>query len=717
MATTKQSLIVCVLIVAACGDDAPVTPPPTPPPPVVEEPPDAMLPSDAGPFGPTQLRLTEGNAVDLTLLAEVSTCAECHEDVVEQWKDSPHAHSSFNNPWYRAGVERFREEVGFAESRFCGGCHDPVLTAAGAMDDPIAPTDPRAHAGVTCMVCHSAEAVSSDGNGSYTLTSAPVPIPQRGDAASVEAHRRRLRPQPIREGTLCGSCHRGFLGEAMGNPHFLSGMDDLGAWGTSAYAGNRAERIDDVEEQNCVDCHMAEGRATRSGPFARTALIHGHRFAGGQTALAEATSQAQVAAVDAMLRKAVSIDLPVARTAGEPIAPEALTPGTSVELDLVIRNEGAGHRFPGGVRDTQDSWVEVEVFSATGQRLFQAGTKYDTEPDPGAYRLLTGLLTDEGTTELTHAIRLFRAVGYDHTIGARDAAVVRYALDLPERSSYPLRVVARLRHRRHTLALATMTCTAEATERSAAFRETAERLGRPRFDPCTPQPIRELAQAELWLGPGADDRNEAEESWHRYFAHALGLSHDVQERLDDARPSLQRARELLSGQPRAEAMVHQLKARIEGRQGRLDDALASANDAEAIVGPHPAIDRARGRAYAQVWQWEEAAEAYRAVVEAAPTDTVAWMDLARALGSAGRDEDALRAASRGLALAPRNEGLLRSQALALRQLGRPEAEDAHQAFIAHRKPDQQSALRLRCAHEEPGCDRARRPVPTIPLGP
>ena len=79
----------------------------------------------------------------------------------------------------------------------------------------------------------------------------------------------------------------------------------------------------------------------------------------------------------------------------------------------------------------------------------------------------------------------------------------------------------------------------------------------------------------------------------------------------------------------------------------------------------------------------------------------------------------------GLRLFPRDEQLLRSQALALGDLdaGALEAahidearlEAAHGAFVRYRRPDDETQLRLACEQHVEGCARDRLPVPVIEL--
>src|SRR5262249_49660863 len=148
-------------------------------------------------------------------------------------------------------------EIGADKSRFCGGCHDVSLVAAGAMDREVDPSDPRARAGVTCLTCHGVIDARHDGNGSYTLTTKAVPFPKPGDRESVLRHIERVSPTPIRTAALCGSCHRVLLGPASGNAATLIGQDDFLPWMRSVYAGSHAERIDEpLEQRECRGCHM-----------------------------------------------------------------------------------------------------------------------------------------------------------------------------------------------------------------------------------------------------------------------------------------------------------------------------------------------------------------------------------------------------------------------------------------------------------------------------
>ncbi|TNF61740.1 MAG: hypothetical protein EP303_05125 [Deltaproteobacteria bacterium] len=186
-----------------------------------------------------------------------------------------------------------------------------------------------------------------------------------------------------------------------------------------------------------------------------------------------------------------------------------------------------------------------------------------------------------------------------------------------------------------------------------------------------------------------------------------------------AKPSIDRALRLArdTASPLLEAQALVLRARLSSVQGRPQEAVAFTRRAEALIGPNPVLDRVRGDAYARVWRWRKAAASYQRVAEAAPRDWRAWRDLARAYGSLSDDQNALAAADTGLRLAPRDESLLRSRALALQGLGRPDATRARERWLAHRAPDAQPQLLATCEQEHDRCRRDRQPIPHYILSP
>jgi Cytochrome c554 and c-prime len=689
----------------------------------VEPRPQPPLLPRGGPADPslTELRAVAGTSDGMTL-ADVDTCGGCHPDVFAQQQVSAHAYSSFNNPIYRVAVDQLREAVGPRASRMCAGCHDIALMADGVMDATVTAKDTRAHAGVTCRVCHGITSARRDGNGSYTLAARPIVLPRQGDQASVAEHRRSVAP--LRSAEMCGSCHRAFLNEATGNRGvFLVGQDDLAAWLGSPYNKSGLARVDDpIEARDCIGCHMPPERAARDAAARRDGVVSSHRFLGGHTWLAGMLGdEEQLARQRAFLRGAVSIDIAGARDgAGRRTLPAdgaPITPGDTMELDVVLRNLRVGHRFPGGVMDAQDTWIEVAVRDARGRVLARAGGEQAASGDDASAHVLRALVADgQGRPRFVRETHEFRAPVVNHTLAPRDMVAVRYRLRVPQKlAPGPLAVEARVVHRSRNLPLQRAACRASRDARGRGFAARARELDDPVLDPCAAQPLTVLAETSVAIGPGARSR-ATRPAWRRLYEHGMALLHARQEELDDARAPLEAALAEVSraagAGPRERAMVLLGLGQLEGRMGRTAAAVAWLDRAEREMPGHPAIAYARGAAFARVWRWREAADAFTAAMHKAPGNAGGWGQLAMSLGSIEREREALDAARRGLALAPRDADLLRVQALALRGLGAaPDWSDsALHAYDQHRPPDQAADLRIACVGAVPLCASERDPV-------
>ncbi len=670
--------------------------------------------------------LLNAPSLDVSRLADTKDCADCHADVASHWMHSAHAYASFDNPWYRASIDRFRAERGNEESRFCAGCHDPLLLLSGDIDQEVEPSNELAYAGITCLVCHSVESTRPDGNASFTLTGAPVLLPDPASPEQIEAHRARLTMQPLRSAALCGSCHRSFSGAAIGNENHLPGIGDLGDWASSGFAGAVQDHLTSVEKSSCQGCHMESVVASDAEMAgASDGTVSSHRWAASHTAMAAQLPDARhLQQATDELEGAVVVDIGAVQAGHRRyVLPEEsrLRGGERLVFDVLLENAAAGHRFPGGVRDMHDVWVEVEVRNAAGRLL--AISRPTGGGNDDVFVLRATMLDAAAEPEVLHQVHRFSAPAFDRTLPAHDAQAVRYSMVLPRKLDLPLQVGARLLHRKHSLQFQALACEASRTERGLGFAMGAETHGKVALDPCVEQPVTTVGDVTVWMGRGATEREPtggaARPAIERLLTQALALLHAKQEHVHLAKPSIDRAlrlaREAESPHLQAQALV--LHARLSSIQGRPNEALAFTQRAEALIGPNPVLDRVRGDAYARVWQWTQAADAYQRVVEASPLDSRAWRDLARAYGSLSEDENALFAADAGLRLAPRNESLLRSRALALDSLGRPEATQAKERWLAHRSPDAQPQLLAACEKEHQRCRRDRQPIPHYTLLP
>jgi len=672
-----------------------------------------------------------GENTDGEMLSDVDSCATCHADAAAHWSASPHSFASFGNPIYRTNVELMRHDLGNGTSQHCGGCHDMPLMVDGLMTAaaPVPPADLRAHSGVTCRLCHGIQSTTKDGNGSYVWSRAPIEAPELGNAMSIAKHKQQASVKKL-GAELCVGCHRGFLSPDMGMPVHLSGLDEPGMWRNSAWTGNGMARVDKVEKKSCIDCHMEREPATANELGAKDGTIASHRFLGGHTWMASMRGDDEhLAKLTAKLEGVASIDVAGARIEQPggarwhlPADGAPVTPGARISLDVVIRNLLVGHRFPGGVLDIQDTWVEVEVADRQGKRLAASGLSHATDPDDEDTHVLRTLVVDENGNILEeHEMAAFRTQIATQTLAAREAQATRYAFDVPKQLSakqLPLTVTARLRHRSRTLKLQAAVCRDAKTEVGKAFIAGASDARDVVLDPCKAQPITLIAETRIELGDGA--KAPTRPSWERMYEHGMALVGTVSERLEEARTVLEQALALVpQGDQKARAMVLVQLGWVASKQGRADDALALIAEARPLLptpGP-PVLDAVAADALARVWRWEEAIAPAKACTERAPQNSGAWMIYARVLGSTGDNAGALDAATKGLELAPRDPDLLRSQATALAALGKPDAAAALAAYDRFRSPDNSAELRIQCAADSKRCARHREQAQTIVLVP
>ena len=698
------------------------------------------IPRAPGTQAPSLVAIANDHEPDAgALLADVDSCASCHPDVAAQWSSSAHSFASFGNPIYRFDVEAVRATLGKPASRHCAGCHDMPLLVDGMMTSaaPIPADDLRAHSGVTCRLCHGVKSTTFDGNGSYVWDATPLDAPAIGDAASIERHKHQVTTKIDTE--LCIGCHRGFLSPDLGLPVHLTGLDETGVWQSSAWTGNGMARIDRVDKKTCIDCHMERVAVSAAELGAKHGTVASHRFVGGHTWMASMRGDSvQLRATRAKLEGAASIDVAGARIVerGKPgawLLPADGAPvraGTRVELDVVIRNLVVGHRFPGGLLDVQDTWVELEIADRQGRRLATSGLAHATDPDDVDTHVLRTLVVDgHGDVLDEHELAKFRAQVATQTLAPREAQAVRYGFEVPsdlEGEQLPLTVTARLRHRSRTLHMQAATCRGARTPDGKTFLAGARGARNAVLDPCAPQPITLVAETRIELGAGARTA-AARPSWERGYELGMALGSTIVTRLAEARTVLELTHER-APDPRSRAMVAVQLAWVASRQNRVDDVLAYVREARADLAraaaatgkpaaDPPVLDAVIADAYVRANRWAEASAPAKACTERAPNNAAAWALYARVLVANGDHATALDATAHGLDLAPRDPDLLRSQATALAALHDPRAEAAQAAYVRFRTPDEAATLRIRCATQSARCSRDRNPVHTLELRP
>jgi hypothetical protein len=397
-----------------------------------------------GPFFPSSSRTAAGRLIDSSFFLGSEACARCHEDIFEQWNESAHHFSSFNNQWYRKSIEYMQEVAGTKPARWCAGCHDPAPLFSGMMEKPVREIlhEPEAQAGLGCTACHAISHVASTmGQGDYTIRYPPLHgFLTSGSRVLQAAHDSvtYLDPAPHRQTFLrtfmreesdrfCSACHKVHLDVPVNTYRWFRGFNEYDAWQNSGVSMNNARAFYHPKEaRTCVDCHMP--KVGSDDPAAKAGLVRSHRFIAANTALPTANKHpTQLRLTQEFLQAGkISVDVFAVSEAGgggavaapsagmeargprpmmmagseevdpgaavhEPLgrlrgpfgrAPVHVRRGESVRVEVVVRTRDVGHIFPGGTMDAFDVWLELKATDETGRVLLWSGEVADGGKGP-----------------------------------------------------------------------------------------------------------------------------------------------------------------------------------------------------------------------------------------------------------------------------------------------------------------------------------------------
>ncbi len=464
------------------------------------------------PFWPSSAKTASGGFIPEDFFLSSEKCAECHQEIFEQWKSSAHHFASFNNQFYRKSIEHMQEISGTQSSRWCAGCHDHAVLFSGRWDTPIARQidTPAAQAGLGCVSCHSIVHVEGTmGNGGFTieyprlheLASSENPALSRLNSfltfLDPEPHRRVfLKPFMKGSSEFCAACHKVHLDAPVNNYRWLRGFNEYDNWQASGVSGQGARSFYyPPEPLVCADCHMP--LTPSRDPAARNGMVHSHRFPGANTALPYVNrDQEQLKETETFLKSGfVTVDifaaspveegaaLPMLRRSGEgpqlmstfavgeeavqvqevmirevgavaaPLdkAETVLRRGSTVRVDVVVRTRNIGHFFPGGTVDAFEVWLEVQAKDAAGRIIFWSGMVEDGGRGPvekGAHFYRSYMLDGAGNPVNKRNAWQTRSLLYVRLIPPGAADVAHYRIHIPEHARSPITLTAKLNHRK-----------------------------------------------------------------------------------------------------------------------------------------------------------------------------------------------------------------------------------------------------------------------------
>ena len=435
-------------------------------------------------FHPSPVKTASGNFIPADVLDMNDYCLKCHKEVHDDWAESSHKFSSFNNPTYFASVAETRDvamkrDGNVQASRWCAGCHDPVPFFSGAFDDPDFDmvNHPTAKAGITCTVCHAITHVNStEGNADFTIEE-PMhyPFAQSDNAilqwvnnqlvkAKPSLHKKTFLKPLHSKAEFCSTCHKVSLPFELNHyKDFLRGQNHWDPWLLSGVSGHGSRSFYyPPESKDCNDCHMqlklsqefGAGYFDDSGEL----KIHNHMFPSANTGMAWLRgSDKAIKAHEKYLEDVVRVDIFGVREGGEvdgeliaPLRPSVptLEPGKSYLIDSVVRTLKLGHLFTQGTTDSNEIWLDVTV--KAGDRIIgRSGSMGEqNRVDPWSHFLNTFMLDQNGNRiNRRNAQDIFVPL-YTHQIPPGAAETVHYRLDVPADVDGPITFDVKLKYRK-----------------------------------------------------------------------------------------------------------------------------------------------------------------------------------------------------------------------------------------------------------------------------
>ncbi len=440
-------------------------------------------------FFPSLARTATGDFIPERVLMNDAYCKECHEDSHASWEMSVHRFSSFNNPAYASSVKETRE-VAMARdgdvhaSRFCAGCHDPVVFFSGKFDDPVFndeaffESDPSAQAGITCTSCHAITHVNSPrGNADYTIEE-PIHYPfafsenasmrwvsEQLVKAKPEFHKKTFLKPLHKTAEFCAACHKVHLPEELNKYKFLRGQNHYDSYLLSGVSGHGVQSFyyPDKAIDNCSECHMPLESSTqfaaRDFDGSGESTHHDHQFPSANTAipallgLPDWVNEKHRAFNEGVMRLDIFGVKEGGKIDGELTAPlrpsvPELTAGQSYLLETVIRTVKMGHHFTQGTTDSNEIWLDVRVTTEGAAIGRSGGRGRDGAVDPWSHFVNSYVLDREGRRiDRRNAQDIFVPL-YSHQIPPGAADVIHYRLDVPAWVRAPITVEVKLLYRK-----------------------------------------------------------------------------------------------------------------------------------------------------------------------------------------------------------------------------------------------------------------------------
>ncbi len=658
-----------------------------------------------------------GGLLDGKKLAANAYCQECHPDSYRRWEVSAHRFSSFNNPFYRRAIELMADRVGREKTKWCAGCHDPVVLFTGQMGKATLHTFTydqfEAQQGLTCMACHSiVDVKDTRGNGGYVIEEArQYPFAFSTSPALREVNKLLIRMEPslhrqtfmkpfMRTPEFCATCHKVALLPPLNDYRWLRGQNHYDTWYDSGVSRRGVRSFYDAPQPKaCRDCHLPLLASKEFGN--RGGKVHDHLFPAANTALP--AIRGDRATIDdirkKVLEKSLSVDLFALRRGGKTVvlgpSLPALKPGETVDVEVVVRTRTLGHPFTQGTADSNEAWVAFGV--RNGDRtLVESGTlDADGRLDPAADTLSQVVVAHDGSHMDRRQPQDVHVPLVNNQIPPGAARIVHYRFTVPADATGSVTLTASANYRKFSRDYSIFVGGKDAPPLPVTvISKDAVTL------PVAPAPDGVLAGEAPRGNPDWPER-----PWLRWNDYGIGLL--LQGDLTGASAAFTEVTRLAPDKPDGPVNL----ARTKIQEGDLPAAKAALARAERVKPGFAKTAFFRAMVSKEEGRLDDALADLRAVEASYPLDRNVLNQHARILYLAGRYAEALPFIDRVLAIDSEDLAAHYNAMLCLKALGRRDDAAAEEAWYRYFKDDEQArSIMVGLRQEDPFFNRESLPV-------
>ena len=426
------------------------------------------------PFSPSNATTSDGKFIKAEDFTSAARCGTCHTDAHPQWRESAHA-NSFREPFYQKNVKDLISQKDIAFTRHCESCHNPTALFSGALTDkPQFKDRPFDDDGVSCIVCHSIEAVNGQGIGGYTMGQ-PALLQKEDGTKIVEAtdqdilndvpsHRRAEMRDLLKKPEFCGSCHKSQVPHELNDYKFIRAFAVGDELQMSSFSKESPHPFYVRNKETCNSCHMQKTPTKYFDVSVHNGTIASHRWASANTAIPTFYGyKEQLAEVVKNLQNdKLGIDIfalhvqPGSKQKEKIIAPIdrndfSINENDTITADVIVTNKNIGHSFPPELRDFYEAYVEFTVEDASGKPLYKSGfIKPDGSLDENSHAYKTHLVKEDGSYNNLHLIWQTKVIAYNLAIPSGRSDLARYKFTVPANIGGQIKLTAKLEYRRFT---------------------------------------------------------------------------------------------------------------------------------------------------------------------------------------------------------------------------------------------------------------------------